>query len=148
MFADIVDGYVGSDGFTYVRPDQNITRAQFVKIIVSGLNLKSDGPGKTFKDVKPKQWYSEPIRIASDLGIIHGNTKNQFLPDQHITRAEITKIIVLAFEKTIDFSKGKGKSFTDVNAKILVVTDKKGTKKQEINLFFVPFLFHLVGVYD
>ena len=117
IFADIVDGYVDSDGFMYVRPDQDITRAQFVKIIVSGLDLKSDGPGKTFKDVKSKQWYSEPIRIASDLGIIHGNTKNQFLPDQPITRAEITKIIVLAFEKTIDFSKGKGKSFTDVNAK-------------------------------
>ena len=65
----------------YVRPDQNITSAQFVKMIVSALDLKSDGPGKTFKDVKSSQWYSEPIRIASDLGIIHGNPKNQFLPD-------------------------------------------------------------------
>src|SRR3954468_12462924 len=74
--ADIIDGYVNSEGFMYVRPDQDITRAQFVKIIVSALGLSSNGKGKVFKDVKPNQWYSEPIRIASDLGIIHGNTKN------------------------------------------------------------------------
>ena len=53
-YADIIDGYADSDGFMYVRPDQDITRAQFVKIIVSALNLKSDGPGKTFKDVKSR----------------------------------------------------------------------------------------------
>ncbi len=91
IYADIIDGYVDSDGFMYVRPNENITRAQFVKIIVSALDLTSEGPGKTFKDVKSTKWYSEPIRIASDLGIIHGNTNNQFLPDQPITRAEITK---------------------------------------------------------
>lgn len=53
-YADIIDGYADSDGFMYVRPDQDITRAQFVKIIVSALNLKTDGPGKTFKDVKSR----------------------------------------------------------------------------------------------
>ena len=117
IFADIIDGYVDSDGFMYVRPDENITRAQFVKMIVSALDLTSDGPGKKFSDVKSNQWYSEPIRIASDLGIIHGNTKNQFLPDYPITREEITKIIVLAFENTIDFPNNNGKAFTDVNSK-------------------------------
>lgn len=115
--ADIIDGYVDSDGLMYVRPGQDITRAQFVKIIVSALGLTSDGPGKKFNDIKSNHWYSESIRIASDLGIIHGNTKNQFNPDHSITRAEITKIIVLAFENTIDFSKNKGKTFTDVHSK-------------------------------
>ncbi|WP_338450055.1 S-layer homology domain-containing protein [Niallia oryzisoli] len=114
--ADIIDGYVDDENNMYVKPNDSITRAQFVKIIVSALGLTSDGPGTTFSDVKQNHWYTDSIRIASDLGIISGNN-GQFYPNNNITRAEITKIIVKSFEKTVDFQNTNSKAFTDVDSK-------------------------------
>ncbi|KAA9030634.1 S-layer homology domain-containing protein [Niallia endozanthoxylica] len=114
--ADIIDGYLDEENNMYVMPNDNITRAQFVKIIVSALGLTSNGPGKTFTDVKQNHWYTDSIRIASDLGIISGN-QGKFYPNDNITRAEITKIIVLSFEKTVNFQNTNSKVFTDVDPK-------------------------------
>lgn len=115
--ADIVDGFLNSDNEMYVKPKEKITRAQFVKIIVSALGLKSDDAGKKFPDVKTGVWYSEPIQIASSLGIIEGAPDGTFGPNKNITRAEMTKVIVKAFEQTIQFPAAGGKTFTDVDAK-------------------------------
>lgn len=115
--ADIVDGFMDSDNNMFVKPENSISRAEFVKLVVSALGLESNGSGKTFPDVKSGQWYSEFVQIASSLEIIDGKPSGKFAPNDKITRAEMTKVIVLAFGKTVTFPTTDNKKFTDVGAK-------------------------------
>lgn len=113
--ADIIDGFMDDENNMYVKPDNNITRAEFVKLIVTSLGLDSNGTGKTFTDVKKGAWYYEFVKIASSLGIINGKSAEKFAPDEKINRAEMTKIIVEAFENTIEFPQSSQAAFTDIN---------------------------------
>ncbi|WP_394138168.1 S-layer homology domain-containing protein [Cytobacillus oceanisediminis] len=114
--ADIIDGYMDEDLNMTVKPENKITRAQFTKILVNALGLKSTGTPKTFKDVKPTDWYYEFVNTASSLGIINGKEDGTFAPNANITRDQMTKMIVLAFENTVQFPAGTKQKFTDVHS--------------------------------
>lgn len=113
--ADIIDGYMDEDMNMTVKPNDNITRAQFTKILVNALSLDSNGAPKNFSDVKPSAWYYEYVNTASSLGIINGNTNGTFSPNNNITRDQMTKMIVLAFEKTVPFQNSATQKFSDVS---------------------------------
>ncbi|MGD6875861.1 S-layer homology domain-containing protein [Bacillus infantis] len=112
--ADIIDGYVDEELYMYVNPDNKITRAQFVKILVNSLGLSSSGSGKSFSDVAVKDWHYDYVRTASALGIISGKKDGTFGPNENITRDQMTKMIVLAFENTVDFPEKVPQAFTDI----------------------------------
>lgn len=112
--ADIIEGFMDYNNNMYVKPEASITRAEFVKLIVSALNLKSSGSGKNFTDVKKGQWFYEPVQIASSLGIVNGKTTDKFAPNDNINRAEMAKIIIEAFKKTIAVPESNSTTFTDI----------------------------------
>ncbi|RJS59417.1 S-layer homology domain-containing protein [Bacillus sp. PK3_68] len=124
VYSDIVDGYVESetieeDGEIYeysyisIRPEEKINRAQFTKILVSALSLKTGTNVKEFPDVKASKWYYEPVRIASSHGIVAGGSNGKFNPDAHITRDQMAAMIYRAFSSTVAF-KAPTKTFKDV----------------------------------
>lgn len=113
LSAGMIDGYRDESGRLLVKPNGDITRAQFIKMLINGLNLESDSPGMTFSDVKPGDWYYEYVQTASSLGIARGRTATQFKPHDKITRAQLAAMVVRAFEKTVNFSV-EGKQFSDV----------------------------------
>lgn len=118
VYSDIIKGYVTADAEgldqVEVRPNNPISRAEFVAILVRALHLTSTAPAKTFRDVKAGQWYYEPIRIASSLGIVSGLSETEFAPTRPIRRDEIATLVVRAFDKTVNFTEGQAKAFTDV----------------------------------
>ncbi len=84
---------------TYFHPESNVTRAEFLKIVLRGMGIKI-GTGTTteFTDVT-EAWQIPLVAKAKELGIISGQTidgKLIFRPNDTITRAEVTKIIVKA----------------------------------------------------
>ncbi|MCM3734220.1 S-layer homology domain-containing protein [Fictibacillus nanhaiensis] len=111
--ADIIRGVRGADDLLYLQPEAKITRAQFTTLVVRALELETDKPGKAFTDIG-KHWAKEEINIASALGIINGKTDTEFKPDMNITRAEIAKIIKIAFDPSVTFEDGTPKSFSDL----------------------------------
>ncbi|MFD1953590.1 S-layer homology domain-containing protein [Paenibacillus thailandensis] len=111
--ADLLKGYVDAEGTVTLKPNNSITRAEFVAILVRALNLQTEQSGKTFADVEQGKWYSEPIRVASSLGIVNGVSDTKFGVNQMITRGEIATIVVRAFEASVSFE-GETKAFTDV----------------------------------
>lgn len=113
--ADIIDGYMDEEMNMTVKPNDTVTRAQFTKILVKALSLEINGTPKTFKDVKPSAWYYDSVNIASSLGIINGKLDGTFAPNDYITRDQMTKMIVLAFEKTVQFPAGTTQKFPDVS---------------------------------
>lgn len=85
--AKVISGY--PDGA--FRPDGHITRAEFIKALVSS----SDFPLKpvanpTFTDVKPEHWHYPYIETAVAAGVIVPSEYIQlkFAPDEPVTRVE------------------------------------------------------------
>ncbi|MFD1358990.1 S-layer homology domain-containing protein [Fictibacillus halophilus] len=111
--ADIIRGVRGADDGLYLQPEAKITRAQFTVLVVRALELETDKQGKAFTDIE-KHWAKEEINIASALGIINGKTDTEFKPEMNITRAEIAKIIKLAFDPSVTFEDGTPKNFSDL----------------------------------
>lgn len=100
----IVSGY--SDG-TY-RPNQNINRAEFTKILTVAVHGQQtivskryfDTPG--FLDVDPGDWFEPYVHFAWDSGIIAGYSDNTFRPAANINFAEAAKIIVLSYDVSFE----------------------------------------------
>lgn len=134
LYADIIDGtieyrkysddedsdeYVLSDQndedavpWITIRPEANVTRAQFTKILVNAMDLQLGTDVKTFTDVKPADWFYNYVNIASSQGIITGSD-GKFEPYQKITRQQMAAMIYRAFKPTIPFNQPT-KIFKDV----------------------------------
>lgn len=95
-----VSGY--TDGS--FRPGNNITRAEFVTIIVRALGLKADANVElSFKDAQSiPAWSKGAVAAAVTAGLIEGYSDGTFQADKLVTRAEMTTIIVRSQKKPID----------------------------------------------
>ncbi|CEQ27439.1 IdeS/Mac family cysteine endopeptidase [Paraclostridium sordellii] len=89
----ISSGYVNGYEDGTFRPDNSITRAEFVKLVNKyfGFNNKED---IKFSDINTNDWYYNDICIASKAGYINGYEDKTFKPNKTITREEVSKILV------------------------------------------------------
>lgn len=93
--AGIVEGY--SDG-TF-QPEDPITRAEFVAIMVRYCEL-AKGTGDTgFSDVASNHWAIGYIKAAKDTGYVKGYPDGTFRPENNLTRAETVTIINRIFDR-------------------------------------------------
>jgi hypothetical protein len=90
---NIISGYPDNT----FRPSNNITRAEFAKIVVMalGASLPTSYKGY-FPDVPSTHWAWKYIEKAKELGILKGYPDGSFRPGKEITRAEIAKMVVNA----------------------------------------------------
>ncbi|CEO10520.1 glucan endo-1 [[Clostridium] sordellii] len=89
----ISSGYVNGYEDETFRPDNSITRAEFVKLVNKyfGFNNKED---IKFSDININDWYYNDICIASKTGYINGYEDKTFKPNKTITREEVSKILI------------------------------------------------------
>ena len=78
----VVNGF--ADGS--FKPNNNVTRAEFAKMIAQILGLNVYG-GSTFTDVAPDSWYNGYVAAVEKAGIVTG-TDGKFMPDSYITRQD------------------------------------------------------------
>ena len=91
---DIVEGYP-SGGF---GPNDFITRAATLKIILSAAGIDVSGYTPDFPDVHGKEWYASYVGYAQTNDIVGGYTDGTFGPGNFITRAQVAKIVVKILE--------------------------------------------------
>lgn len=86
-------GVIGENGEETFNPNENITRAEFIKIIaqVAGLEASEDYVHE-FKDLEGHA-FEGYINAAAEAGYIHGYGDNTFKPEGTLTRAEAVKVI-------------------------------------------------------
>lgn len=91
----ILGGY--EDGT--IKPDNNLTRAEAAKIIVSAIGLSpSSNISLGFADSSEiASWSAGYIQVAVEKGIIKGYEDNTFKPNQQVTRKELVVLAVRAF---------------------------------------------------
>jgi len=93
----IVEGY--QDG--YFRPEQNVTRAELVKmgLFAGGVSPNQgcydNDCGTPFADLD--KWQGKWVRPAWEKGIVEGDSSMYFSPNRPITRAETVKIVLSTY---------------------------------------------------
>ena len=94
----IVNGY--SDG-TF-KPDLEVNRAEFLKIIVGAVFDKDVigkcVPEKSYKDVPAKEWYAPYVCVAGNNGIVTGYYNGVFKPMDPIKFVEAAKIVAKVYQ--------------------------------------------------
>ena len=93
-------GIIQGTSETTFDPSSNITRADFITLLVRMLKLFELIPeeefGETFDDVEEGMYYYEPIGIAYKLGIVKGIGANKFNPSGQITREDLMVMVARA----------------------------------------------------
>jgi|LSQX01.3.fsa_nt_gb hypothetical protein len=89
-------GIVSGSGHRIFEPNRNITREEFVKILVISLKLDNQQADVSFSDVKQGEWYYKYIGIAEANGLIKGIDKENFGINQSITREQLCTMIYRA----------------------------------------------------
>ena len=85
-------GYVTGYPDGSFRPEEFITRAEFVKIVNNAFGFKETAD-ITFTDVKEENWYYEEIQKAYKEGDIIGISETEFAPEDYITREQAAIIM-------------------------------------------------------
>jgi hypothetical protein len=88
MDAGKISGY--SDG-SY-KPDNNITRAEFVKLVNGTIDFNKKAT-VAYKDVTTADWFYDYVGIAQEIGYISGYSKDSFGPNDYITREQAASIL-------------------------------------------------------
>ncbi|WP_146762326.1 DUF4838 domain-containing protein [Paenibacillus contaminans] len=81
-------------------PDRDITRAEFVAIVVRGLGIKPENAASAFSDVKSIDWYAGAIHTAVSYGLIDGFEDGTFRPNDSITREQAMMVLARAMSIT------------------------------------------------
>lgn len=79
-------------------PESNITRGDFIKLLISTLNLKAAKPDYGFVDIDKSDYYAEAVAIAKALGIASGEGNNSFNPDSEISRQDMFVVTARALK--------------------------------------------------
>lgn len=101
---------------TQFQPSRNVTRAEFVKMLVRSLSCRYTYLGKDtpFPDVDKNMWYAEYIKFAVENKWINGYKDGTFRPNAPITRDEAAKILARAIQLDTSNMKSANSSFSDV----------------------------------
>lgn len=118
----IINGY--EDG-TF-RPDNNITRAEFAKIITIAMRIENIMPSgeELFNDISDDSWYKDYVYVAKTAGIINGTSDITFEPEENITYEQAIKMIAaaLGYNEEAQARGGYPEGYLDI-AKDLGITD-------------------------
>ena len=82
-------GIVAGDGTGKFYPNDNVTREQFIKMLVLSFGLYNADAQCTFTDVSKDHWAYSYIASAVESGIVNGVGDNQFGLERLITRQEL-----------------------------------------------------------
>ena len=80
-----------SEDFRYY-PQRNVTRAEFIKMLVEGLGINEINQLPLPPDVTEKDWYYPYIMKAIGVGLVFGNEDGFIRPNDTITREELAAI--------------------------------------------------------
>ena len=105
-------GYVNGYPDGTFKPQDSITRAEFVSIVNSYFGLTKSS-GKVFNDTKT-HWAKNAIDIAVTNGVCNGMSATEFAPNDPITR-EQAAVMVANYKKIADTNLDKLNKYQDVN---------------------------------
>ncbi|MFH5183785.1 S-layer homology domain-containing protein [Paenibacillus sp. TAB 01] len=90
-------GIIQGTSDTTFDPGKNITRADFITLLVRALDMKAEF-SSNFDDVSSSDYYYQALGIAKQLGIASGVGDNLFNPKQEISRQDMMVLCARALQ--------------------------------------------------
>jgi len=106
----VVNGYADNT----FKPDNNVTRAEFVTMIVRLFEPAKVADLSKYKDVEKNDWFYDALAKAVEMEVVKGYDNNTLKPEANITRQEAMVILnrILNLTASKDAS---GDKFSDAN---------------------------------
>ncbi len=86
------EGVLSASSDKKFRPNDNVTREEFVKMIVCAFVKDASSTSHRFADAQEGAWYNSYLSIAYSLGITKGYADGSFGVGQNITREDMVTI--------------------------------------------------------
>lgn len=81
-------------------PEEQITREEFVTILLRSIGEEAEPKETRFSDVQKSDWFSGYVEKASELGLVKGYADGSFGAGQEITRQDMAVLLLKAAEIT------------------------------------------------
>ncbi|MBM7566514.1 S8 family serine peptidase [Paenibacillus sacheonensis] len=92
-------GIVGGSGSYRFNPDQSISRAEAVSMLVRAFKPAGGNAGTTdFRDVEPRHWAYSAVMGAARSGWVGGYPGGKFEPGRPVSREEMAVILLRALD--------------------------------------------------
>ncbi|MFD0672631.1 S-layer homology domain-containing protein [Cohnella sp. GCM10027633] len=89
---------VGDSAKAAFKPQQAVTRAEFVAALARALGLSATSGKTAFADVPASAWYADEVAAAVKAGLVSGVSKTQFAPDATLTREQAAILLTRALK--------------------------------------------------
>lgn len=108
-------GIISGKSETTFDPEASVTRAEFLMLALKVPHIRALSFESVYSDVTEEQWFSKTVTEAAHRDIIPAEmiVNNNLLPDQPITREEMTAVLVRLWEGLRGNIKAGEKVFTD-----------------------------------
>lgn len=89
----------GRDADGYLKPNDPLTRAQFMKLVLapSGLDLESYDDVQIYSDVPEYAWFAKYMNFAGTFGLIVADKDNNLRPSDIVNRGEAAETSYLLY---------------------------------------------------
>ena len=92
-------GIVSGRGNGSYSPEEGLSRAEMVSIILRAYRSREIEDIEKFNDVPTSHWAYMQIETAYQMGIVAGTTEVTFEPDKQVTYEQAVKMLVSAMGK-------------------------------------------------
>ena len=92
-------GVVSGNGNGEFAPNDNVTREQFLKMLLEAVGTEYVNVENTFADVDNSAWYAKYVLNAKKIGIVNGVSDVEFGIGENITRQDMAVMINRVIEK-------------------------------------------------
>ena len=97
-------GVVSGDGTGKFNPSDNVTREQFLKMLLVAMEKETNAGENIFADVADGAWYVPYVLTAKNLGIVNGVSDTQFGIGMNITRQDMAVMISRIIDTDADLA--------------------------------------------
>ena len=75
------------------EPEKAISRAEYIKLLVTAFEIEEQGSAESFADVSADAWYGKYIGIARSRGIVEGNDENCVMSEERISGQDMAVML-------------------------------------------------------
>ncbi|KAA8784353.1 DUF4959 domain-containing protein [Paenibacillus amylolyticus] len=107
-------GIVKGVGDGEFNPKAQVTRAEFITMLMNVLELSDESAAASFSDVEQGDWYHGNIATAQKLGIVNGKPDGSFGVHENITREDMAVMVYKAIRlKQLKLPDREARAFKD-----------------------------------